>query len=169
MNRPVLFVLLLLFWVLLTWRAEPPLGAAYLQDVGVGAVVAALAAWLMGERGGDGAARWLEPKRYAWALAYLAVLAVEVVKANLEVAYRVLHPKLPIRPGIVRVKTRLMRPSARTLLGNSITLCPGTLTVELEEDGTLFVHWILVRAVDPEEAGREIVGRFEWLIDKILE
>lgn len=168
MNRPVLFVLLLLFWILLTWRAEGP-GPAYPQEIGVGAVVAALAAWLLGRKGAAGAARWLEPRRYVFALAYLFVLGLYVVKANFEVAYRVLHPKLPIAPGIVRVKTRLTRASARTLLGNSITLCPGTLTVELEEDGTLFVHQIVVRSVEPEEAGREIVDRFEWFIHRILE
>jgi multicomponent Na+:H+ antiporter subunit E len=168
MNRLILFILLLSFWVLLTWTAVPP-GTAYLQDVGVGLAAALLVTWAMGETAGARVAPWLEPRRYAWGVVYLFVLAAYIVKANLEVAYRVLHPGMPIRPGIVRVKTRLRQPAARTVLGNSITLCPGTLTVDIWEDGTMMVHWIHVRSLDEKEAGRQILGRFEWLIERIFE
>jgi multicomponent Na+:H+ antiporter subunit E len=168
MNRLILFILLLLFWVALTWTAVPP-GTAYLQDVGVGLAAALLVTWAMGETAAAGVARWLEPKRYAWAVVYLFVLAAYVVKANFEVAYRILHPGMPIRPGIVRVKTRLRQPAARTMLGNSITLCPGTLTVDIWEDGTMMVHWIYVRSLDEKEAGQQIIGGFEWFIEKIFE
>jgi multicomponent Na+:H+ antiporter subunit E len=168
MNRPVLFILLFLFWILLTWTAGPP-PAAYLQDVGVGLAVAALVTWMLGETTGESASRWLEPKRYGWGLVYLFVLAVYVVRANIDVAYRVLHPAMPIRPGIVKVKTRLRRASARTMLGNSITLTPGTLTVDCREDGVLMVHWIYVRTEDGEEAARQIIGRFEWFLERIFE
>ena len=61
MNRLVLFIFLLLFWALLTWMADPP-GPAYLQDVGVGLVVAALVTWIMGETAGQGAVRWLQAR-----------------------------------------------------------------------------------------------------------
>jgi len=167
MNRLVLFILLFFFWVMLTWTAEAP-RLAYLQDVGVGLAVATLVTWAMGEPVGE-AARWLEPRRYGWGVVYLGVLAAYVVKANFEVAYRVLHPGMPIRPGIVRVKTRLRQPAARTILGNSITLCPGTLTVDIWEDGTMMVHCIYVRSTDEKEASRQILGRFEWFIERILE
>jgi len=168
MNRLALFVLLLLFWVLLTWPAETP-GPAYLQDLGVGLAVALLVTWIVGETTGERAVLWLDPRRYAWGLVYLCVLAAYVVKANVEVAYRVMHPRMPIRPGIVRVKTRLRGAAARTVLGNSITLCPGTLTVDVWEDGTMIVHWIYVRSPDEQEAGRQIIGRFEPLLEKIFE
>ena len=123
----------------------------------------------MGETAGEDAARWLQPKRYGWAVVYLFVLAAYVIKANVEVAYRVLHPAMPIRPGILRVKTRLRRPSARTVLGNSITLTPGTLTVDIHDDGVMMVHWIYVRSLDEEEAARQVIGRFEWFIERIFE
>ena len=97
------------------------------------------------------------------------VLAAYVIKANVEVAYRVLHPAMPIRPGIVKVKTRLQTPSSRTALCNSITLTPGTLAVDIHQDGTMMVHWIYVRSTDPEEAARQIIGRFEWFIERIFE
>ncbi|NIL97314.1 MAG: Na+/H+ antiporter subunit E [Planctomycetales bacterium] len=168
MNRLILFVLLFLFWVVLTWTAVPP-GPAYLQDVGAGLAAALLVTWAVGEKSGTRLAPWLQPQRYAWAIVYFFVLAVYVIKANLDVAYRVLHPAMPIRPGIVRVKTRLRQPAARAALGNSITLCPGTLAVDIHEDGTMMVHWIYVRSLDEAEAGRMIISRFEWFLEKILE
>ena len=55
----------------------------------------------------------------------LLVFIWECIKANLDVAYRVLHPAMPIRPGIVKVKTTLKSELAKTLLANSITMTPG--------------------------------------------
>jgi multicomponent Na+:H+ antiporter subunit E len=92
-----------------------------------------------------------------------------VVRANVDLAYRVLHPAMPIRPGIVRARTRLHTASARTLLANCITLTPGTLTIDIAVDGTFYVHWINVGSVDDEEATKAILGRFEWFIGRILE
>lgn len=166
MNRLVLFMLLLSFWLLLTWSGDP--GAAYIQDVAVGLLVAVMITWAFGDTASEGAFRWWQPARYGWALIYLFVLAGSIVKANLEVAYRVLHPSMPIRPGIVRVTTKLRSPAARTVLGHSLTLCPGTLTVDIQEDGTMFVHWIYVRSQNAEEATREVLGRFEWYLERIF-
>jgi multicomponent Na+:H+ antiporter subunit E len=91
---------------------------------------------------------------------YLFVFLRELVKANLDVTLRVIQPSLPIHPGIVEVKTKLKSPIGRLVLANSITLTPGTLTVETEGD-SLFIHWIDVRSPDIEEATREIVSTFE--------
>jgi multicomponent Na+:H+ antiporter subunit E len=167
MNRLVLFFLLLLFWFLLTWPRE--LGPAYLQDLSAGVVVSLLVTWIMGGNSVQGFRHWLQPHRYIWAAIYVFVLAAYVVKANIEVAYRVLHPAMPIRPGIVKVKTRLQRPSSRTALCNSITLTPGTLAVDIGDDGTMMVHWIYVHSLDENEAAQQIIGRFEWFIERIFE
>jgi multicomponent Na+:H+ antiporter subunit E len=75
--------------------------------------------------------------RVARAVLYLPYLLVEVVRANLAVAWAVLHPDLPIDPRIVRVPAPEGR-VARALLANSITLTPGTLTVDIVDD--LVVH-----------------------------
>ena len=91
---------------------------------------------------------------------FFLVLFVEIVKANIDVAWRVLHPRLPINPGIVVIKTELSQDVAKVFLANSITLTPGTFTLDIIGD-TLLVHWIDVKSKDTAEATRLIAGRFE--------
>jgi multicomponent Na+:H+ antiporter subunit E len=76
---------------------------------------------------------------------------------------------MPINPGIVKIKTRLKTDAGITALANSITLTPGTLTVDLTDDGFLYVHWINVKSTDTEEATRLIAERFEYFLEKIFE
>jgi multicomponent Na+:H+ antiporter subunit E len=102
--------------------------------------------------------RLLNPLRLLLFLVYLVgPFLFAMAKANLDVAYRVVTRKL--RPGIVKLSPGLTTDLGRTLLANSITLTPGTLTVDVdEEDGDLYVHWINVR--DPEPAAKEVCGSF---------
>ncbi|MBU1535998.1 Na+/H+ antiporter subunit E, partial [Myxococcota bacterium] len=73
-------------------------------------------------------------------------------------------PKLNINPGIVKVKTTLKSPMGRLLLANSITLTPGTLTVEIEGE-YLFIHWIDVSSTDVDAASEKIVKGFEKYLE----
>ena len=57
-----------------------------------------------------------------------------MIKANIDVAYRVLHPARPIKPGIVRIRTSLKNPVGKLALANSITLTPGTMTMQIVKD-----------------------------------
>lgn len=166
-NRFTLFTVCLIVWLLLVWPfGRSPAGV---PDVVAGVLVAAVTAAIMREISMERADRWLNPVRWFWAAVYLVVLTYYIIRANLDVAYRVLHPAMPIRPGIVRVRTRLKGAGARTLLANSITLTPGTLSVEVTPDGDLFIHWINVTATGIERATERIVGRFEWFISRIAE
>jgi len=99
-------------------------------------------------------------KRLVFFLIYVAVLAWEIVKANFDVAYRVVHPKMPIKPGVVVIKTRLKSDIARMILANSITLTPGTFTLDVIGD-RLLIHWINVKTEKTEEATKLIAERFE--------
>ena len=167
--RLVLFAAAYLFWLLLVWPVSPYDGQLLWGDIAVGAVAAAVVALVMRDVVSHQFGRLLEPARYFWAAVYLVVFGYYVVKANLDVAYRVLHPSMPIRPGIVEVRSKLRSDSARTALANSITLTPGTLTVDITADGIFYVHWINVVSIEEEDAARQILGRFEWFIQKILE
>jgi multicomponent Na+:H+ antiporter subunit E len=154
------FVLLLALWLLLTY---PP----GIQELILGAAVALVVALL--PTGASGVLRDLKltPRAFAAMFAFLFTFLVALVKANIDVAFRVLDPKLPISPGIVRIRTRLTTPLARTLLANSITLTPGTITVEA--DGDLFyIHWISVHDDDIEATTQKIVGNFERHLEVFL-
>lgn len=65
---------------------------------------------------------------------YLLRLGIEIFKANFKVAMIVLHPRLPISPGLVIMRNELKRDLSRVLYANSITMTPGTVTVDLEGD-----------------------------------
>jgi len=99
-------------------------------------------------------------KKIVYFIFYIFVLLVEIIKANFDVAYRVLHPRLPIKPGIVIIRTNLKQDIAKTMLANSITLTPGTFTLDIKED-QLLIHWIYVRSEDPEKASMIIGEKFE--------
>ena len=107
------------------------------------------------------------PRRLFFFVIYLVVLFWEIVKANFDVAYRVVHPRMPIRPGIVVIKTALKSDIAKMALANSITLTPGTFTLDVIGD-RLLVHWINVKAEKPDEATRLIAGRFEKYLREIF-
>jgi len=108
----------------------------------------------------------LNPKALIYFLIYIFVFTFELLKANFDVARRVLSPSLPINPGIVEVKTRLKSKIGRLVLANSITLTPGTLTVDIKED-SLFIHWIDVASTDIEGATKKIVEGFEKYLEVI--
>ncbi len=79
-------------------------------------------------------------------LLYLALLFIEIVKANLQVIRLVLSPVIEVEPCLVRFRTDLRSEAARVALANSITLTPGTLTVSLEEND------LLIHALDRDMA-----------------
>ena len=99
-------------------------------------------------------------KRVLFFIIYLVVLLFEIVKANFDVAYRVVHPRMPISPGIVEIKTGLTSDIAKMILANSITLTPGTFTLDIVGE-RLLIHWINVKTEDVEEATALIGERFE--------
>ncbi len=71
---------------------------------------------------------------------YLVWLLIEIMKANVDVAERVLNPRLPIEPAIVKYHCHLKDEDPQTLLANSITLTPGTLTINADESGDFLIH-----------------------------
>jgi len=110
--------------------------------------------------------RFLSPKRILYMVQYFFVFMLALIKANIDVALIVLHPKLPINPGIVEFESKLNSPFAKMLLANSITLTPGTLTVDII-DNKFFIHWLYVTGTDEETTYREIAKQFEDILIKI--
>lgn len=80
---------------------------------------------------------------------YWAWLLVEIFKANWPVIKACLRANLDINPALVKVKTRCESDLAKTIFANSITLTPGTVTVEIEGDKFL-VHALFEESASPE-------------------
>ncbi len=161
MRYLALFILTFGFWLLLTLD----LSMANLIAGGVAALVTSL---LFTKYFFHRVVKFIQPVRYFWLLVYLVFFTWECIKANFDVAYRVLHPAMPIKPGIVKVKLNLQSDFARTMLANSITMTPGTIAVDIVGDD-LYVHWIYVSSEDPDVYSQKIAGKFEKYIKKIFE
>ena len=85
-------------------------------------------------------------------LAYLPWLFLEIVKANLDVAARILNPRMPISPRVIRVRAGQRTDLARVIYANSITLTPGTVSVDTDGD-TFTVHALSAGAAEGVETG----------------
>lgn len=162
-SRVLLFIAAMLMWLGLTWAVD-------WQHLLIGAGVSLLVSLLIGDMFIQRPHVFTHPSRYFWFILYIPLFLWECFKANIDVAYRVGHPDIPIHPGIVKVKTTLKSDTGLTFLANSITLTPGTLTVDIDrENGYLYVHWIEVKSTNTERATKLIVERFEKILKRIFE
>ena len=94
------------------------------------------------------------PKFRLWGniLLYFPWLFVKIIQSSLHVSKLILHPALPIDPRLIDVQAKLGHHAAVVLLGNSITLTPGTITAEVDRN-TLIVH-----ALD-EVSGKDVQNK----------
>ncbi len=154
-----LWFLLLSMWLILNGKLTAPL---IISGVVLSAFIALIA-------GGNGSLlaeiRW-NPKSIIAMISYIFILAIEIVKANWDVAKRVITPTVNINPGVVKIKTKLSSDLGKMVLANSITLTPGTLTVDIVDD-ELYIHWIDVSTKDIQQATEEIAAVFEKYLEVI--
>jgi len=158
-NISISFVILLIVWLLLN-------GTFDIFTSLVGVVISGLLAVLFCAKCDVFSDIKLSPKAFYYFVVYFFVFSWELIKSNFDVARRVITPSLPINPGIVEVKTKLNSKIGRLILANSITLTPGTLTIEIVED-KLFIHWIDVESEDVNQATKQIVQKFEKYLEVI--
>lgn len=109
--------------------------------------------------------------RWAWALAYFFYFFLVIEpKCHWDVTKRILHPKMPIKPGIVRVPYNLKSDYAITAVACSITNTPGTVVVDIDEEGKRFyVHWIDVKTTDLEGSYEMISKPFEKYLRRVFD
>ena len=116
--------------------------------------------------------RMANPVRWLTFIAYVVgPFFISMAKANIDVAYRVITGK--INPGIVKISPDLKTDLGITMLANSITLTPGTLSVDIDEEkNDLYIHWINVK----DEALKKkpvdckyICGNFEKWVRRVAE
>ena len=107
------------------------------------------------------------PKRILYFIQYFFVFIWALITANLNVARIVLSPKLPINTGIVEFETKLTSDFAKLVLANSITLTPGTFTIDIIES-KFYIHWLDVKVTESSEVYKEIAEPFEKILLKIF-
>ncbi len=86
-------------------------------------------------------------KTIIWLIGYFFRLIYDIIIANFQVAWLVLHPRMPIEPNMVPLEVDIDRVASRVLLANSITLTPGTLTV-LADEKKYLVHALTFKSGD---------------------
>ncbi len=147
----ILLVWLLLFgfWVVLSGKLDA-------VHLGMGVFSATLVTWLSAgvlyTRRDDGARTWLAFIPWGRLLAYLPWLAWEIVKSNIQVLKLVLGPISRLDPAVVTFRPPLRSEVSRVFLANSITLTPGTVTLDVSLEGEFLVH-----ALD-RAAGEDLVA-----------
>jgi multicomponent Na+:H+ antiporter subunit E len=131
-------------WLLLSGFFEPlPLGLGVVSCLAV-----VLIAYRMDVIDHEG-----QPIHLGWRIVtYWLWLALEIVKANLDVARRIIDPKLPIQPVLIRVKTSQASELGHVIYANSITLTPGTVSVRVET-GEILVHALAAEPAEGLQSG----------------
>ena len=132
------------------------------EELIIGAVLAVIIGAVTRNMFFKGNLRMLNPVRWFLFLIYIVgPFFWGMTKANFDVAFRVMTGK--INPGIVRISPKLKTDLGVTLLANSITLTPGTLSVDIDEKtNDLYVHWIAVK----EEALKKMPRNYEYVCSK---
>ena len=92
---------------------------------------------------------------------YIIWLVWKIIRANVQVAYRIMHPQLPIEPSYLKIKLAGDKPLLHLIHANSITLTPGTISSVIK-DGFIYVH-TLSRANARSLLSRQITKKILWL------
>ena len=100
-----------------------------------------------------------------WLLLFLLVVVYKMYIASFQVLFNVMRGD--INPRVVHFRTRLRSDVARVILANSITLTPGTITLNLDDDH-LIVHWLDAKTLHSKYAGELIKGDFEALLKRVF-
>ena len=144
MRDVLLAVTLLGTWLLLSGVYEP-------LTIGFG-VASCIAIVILNRRLRPGGANEASLSTWPRIVAYSPWIMWEIVKANIDVAKIVLDPKLPISPRLVRVEGTQKSDLGRAIYANSITLTPGTITLDVRGSSFL-VHALTAEAAAGVETG----------------
>jgi multicomponent Na+:H+ antiporter subunit E len=145
--------LLFVLWLLLSGHWDNPL------LIGFGVISTALCVWLamrmdVADHEGVPLRMGLRtPMYWPW-------LTVQILKSNIDVTWRILHPRLPISPTTVRIPIPHRTPLGRAVYANSITLTPGTVAMTIDGD-TMLVHALTeenARVLEEGEMSRRVTA-----------
>lgn len=158
-NQLAIFFVLMFIWILINNSFKPDI-------IIIGVILSLGLAFVFGRKLHVLDEFKFTPVAFYYSLVYLVVFLSDLVISNLKIAKIVLTPSLPINPGIVKTRTTLKSKMGRMILTNSITLTPGTLTVDIIDD-IIYVHVVDVCCEDIDKATDAIIKKFEKILVKI--
>ncbi len=133
-KKLILSAVLFLFWILFT-------SSLNFEEIALGAFASLFTSWLSFDLLSENVNLIsITPRQLVRLILYTPYLIKEIIKANVDVAERVLRPELPISPVVIRFRFPLKTPISRTTMANSITLTPGTLTIDIDDQGVFYIH-----------------------------
>jgi multicomponent Na+:H+ antiporter subunit E len=146
-------------------------GSATYFDIVTGVIGAIIVGAIFGSTAVSNARKFTQIHRYFWGLAYaLHYFFVAEVQAHLDVIKRIINPKMPINPGIVKVPINVTSDYSILAIANSITNTPGTVVVYVHPSKKyLYVNWIDVKTRDLEGARKSISYVFEEFAKKVFD
>lgn len=154
------FLVLYLLWIALAGIA--------VEELLVGALVSLIIAYLIRDTSVYNFGFTIITSTIKFVFMYLPLFIWKLIAANISLAKIVLDPKLPINPGFVTISTGLKGDTSKLILANSITLTPGTLTVDVD-DNELLIHWVDVQGENKNEHFKHIASGFEKTLGGIVE
>ncbi len=159
---PATFVIVLAVYLFYT-------GSVSEYDLITGSTVALIVSFLVGHWLVKNESKFFSPRRWFHAIIYgLRYFLIEETKTHIDVAKRVFT--LKANPGIVRIPLDVESDYGKVLVANSITNTPGTIVVDISDDGKwLYVHWIDVSTLDEREVKENVVAYFEDYAKKIFD
>jgi len=160
----LVFITLFMFWLLLV-------SSFRFNEIFVGVISSLIVAYITYNLLIYGGVKdKLNPKKWFWAIIYFFYYWFYAeVKAHVDVIKRILHPKMPIKPGIVKVPYTMQTDFGIVCVANSITNTPGTVTIEVDEsEKCYYVHWIWVVSPEPKICHEEIISGFEKYVKRFL-
>lgn len=152
---------------LILWLIWIALAGLNISEIILGGVVALIVSTIISKNVDYSFDLLLPVKLFKFIFIYLPLFIYKLVIANFDVAYRVLSPSLPINPGFVKVPTKLTGSIGKLTLANSITLTPGTLSIDVDDEN-VYIHWINVKGENNNEYQKEVCGSFEKVLGGIF-
>ena len=146
-------------------------GSVSIYDLATGFIVAVVVGVLFSNITLSNATKALDPRRWYYLLRYAArYFTIDETMAHVDVIKRILNPRMPVNPAIVKVPYNVETDYAKTCTACSITNTPGTVVVEIDDNEKVFyVHWIDAKTLEPGKARESISKIFEEYSKKIFD
>ncbi|MEM0026389.1 MAG: Na+/H+ antiporter subunit E [Ignisphaera sp.] len=160
----IVFLLAFLTYIVFTGSTSP-------YDVVTGFVAALITGLMFSYVTVKNPAKVFNHRRWLYAIIYaFKYIIVYETLAHVDVIKRILHPKVPVNPAVVKVPFYVKTDYGITAVANSITNTPGTVVLEVDQnEGVFYVHWIDAKTLEPIEARKQISEAFEEYCKKIFE